>query len=420
MAATSAQKYPVVLRMEGMFPADIGGYEGHRTRRGGDQGHIDKSRSHLNKRLIGHPDWARRTLLDIEKMRLRNHDAELSSLERRGRKSELERRIAEGPRDPWRSTRHGPLREVILTANRKWFEYDDEPTTLFSDQRQKDFERSAKIWLKRRFGSACVHARADHDEEAYHIHAVIVPRTKVTLNGSERDMLQPSMFDMIRSYENAQDDVGRWFAPLGLVRGERRKAAIREALENGEEPPENPRHVRPKSFREKKERELHERDANLKEREDAIGSREAACGARETALAAREKEIGKREEATSAIEAVAIEVLFSEQQETTHGQEHEEIPALSAARRLFEAARQKLKTRAEKEAEENLAKEREAVERATEEIRAADQTLMAIAQLVPIGLRRRIAAARTSLAARIAALGDNSKSPGEKSRETGL
>lgn len=27
--------YPVVLRMQGLFPADLGGYERHRTRKGG-------------------------------------------------------------------------------------------------------------------------------------------------------------------------------------------------------------------------------------------------------------------------------------------------------------------------------------------------------------------------------------------------
>ncbi|WP_421905430.1 hypothetical protein [Mameliella sp.] len=50
--------YPVVLRMQGMFPKDLGGYEGHRNRKGGDLGHIDAARSPLNRRLIGAEDWA--------------------------------------------------------------------------------------------------------------------------------------------------------------------------------------------------------------------------------------------------------------------------------------------------------------------------------------------------------------------------
>ena len=40
MDARHTKTYPVALRMEGMFPADIGGYDDNRTRKGGDQGHI--------------------------------------------------------------------------------------------------------------------------------------------------------------------------------------------------------------------------------------------------------------------------------------------------------------------------------------------------------------------------------------------
>lgn len=43
----------IVARCEGMFPADLARYEAHRTRKGGDLGHIDANRSHLNPRLIG-------------------------------------------------------------------------------------------------------------------------------------------------------------------------------------------------------------------------------------------------------------------------------------------------------------------------------------------------------------------------------
>ncbi|MBN9678842.1 hypothetical protein [Salipiger bermudensis] len=32
------QTHPIVLRMAGMFPKDLGGYEGHRRRKGGDLG----------------------------------------------------------------------------------------------------------------------------------------------------------------------------------------------------------------------------------------------------------------------------------------------------------------------------------------------------------------------------------------------
>jgi hypothetical protein len=50
---TAGHEYAVVMRMEGMFPKDIGGFERHRIRKGGDLGHVDPSRAHLNRRLIG-------------------------------------------------------------------------------------------------------------------------------------------------------------------------------------------------------------------------------------------------------------------------------------------------------------------------------------------------------------------------------
>ncbi|MCQ0091301.1 hypothetical protein [Roseovarius sp. M141] len=83
------------------------------------------------------------------------------------------------------------------------------------------------------------------DEQAYHIHAVIMPRATVQKYGVECSVLQPSIHPLIKDYEAAQDSVGVWFAPLNLVRGERRKQAIRDALNNGKTPPISPRHVRP-------------------------------------------------------------------------------------------------------------------------------------------------------------------------------
>ncbi|GGM00327.1 hypothetical protein GCM10011534_22690 [Pseudooceanicola nanhaiensis] len=40
----ASKKHPVVLRFEGMDPRDIGGYEAHRYRKGGDLGHIDRNK----------------------------------------------------------------------------------------------------------------------------------------------------------------------------------------------------------------------------------------------------------------------------------------------------------------------------------------------------------------------------------------
>lgn len=287
------QLCPVVMRMQGLWPRDIVGFERHRRRLGGDLGHVDPSRSGLNRRLLGTSNWAQEAWDEIGDMRAENHLQELEQLKKRRRKAELQRRLADGPRDPWRATRHGPMREIILTVNRRWFENDltgflgeDGPT------REEQFEARATAWLLRHFGADCVHARADLDEEAYHIHAVILPRA-VTKDG--RRMVQPSVHPMIRDYEAAQDDVGTWFADLGLTRGERRKEAIRNALEHnrklreaqaaggaGEDvPAEVPRHrkhVSPRDWRATQERDLAAR-------ETGIGRREADLDLRETDVA---------------------------------------------------------------------------------------------------------------------------------------
>lgn len=118
-----AQKeHPVVMRMQGLWPENIRGFEKHRKREGCDTGHVDRSRSGLNQRLIGQEGWAQFVHREIQRMRLANFDRELAQLRKRRRTAEIQRRLVEGAKDPWRTTRHGPLREVILTANAKWFE----------------------------------------------------------------------------------------------------------------------------------------------------------------------------------------------------------------------------------------------------------------------------------------------------------
>lgn len=266
---------PVVARCEGMHPEDLGGYESHRTRKGGDTGHIDGSRSHLNRRLIGEADWAARVTAEVRAMREANFLHEIEGLKRRKRKSELMTRITEGPKDPFRPSRHGPLREIILTAHQDWFAAASDAQGDDLSELERRFEKTAVTWLKNTFGDDVVHARADRDESAYHIHAVILPRVETVVNGAPRKLLQPSKFDVIRDYEKLQDSVGAAFADVGLVRGERRKQAIRAALARGETPPENPRHVRPKIWCQDEERKLAEREDQISDREATLVQREA-------------------------------------------------------------------------------------------------------------------------------------------------
>ena len=205
--------YPVVMRFAGLYPHQLAGYEAHRLRKGGDLSHVDRSRTKLNdKPLIGPENWAELALAEIREMTIENFAAELEALEKRKRKKDIERRMVEGPKQPWRATRHGPMREVILTANKDWFDADMSSFLGESgNQREEEFEKLAVSWLKHHFGDDVIHARAVRDEAAYHIHAVIMPRAtveiakpkaKVPTATATRRMLQPSIHSMIKNYEN--------------------------------------------------------------------------------------------------------------------------------------------------------------------------------------------------------------------------
>jgi hypothetical protein len=289
-------KHPVVLRFEGLYPHHIAGYEAHRLRKGGDLSHVDRSRTPLNgPPLIGDDDWAAEALAEIQDMAAKNFAAELDALEKRKRRKDIERRLIEGPKHPWRPTRHGPMREVILTANKDWFAGD--LSAFFGEgenQREKAFGEYAVAWLKEHFGDDVIHARADQDEAAYHIHAVIMPRAKVEFAkpkaktptaSATRWMLQPSIHPLIEDYEAAQDSVGQWFADLGLVRGERRAAAIKQARANGTTPPKRRYHAKTWKWRAEQEQRILAEKKALAERTAHVDAREAEA---ETVLAVAE------------------------------------------------------------------------------------------------------------------------------------
>ncbi len=286
-------RYPVVLRFEGIGPENLAGYEKHRKRVGGDTGHILEDPPAPNRRLIGSENWAAEASAEIAEIKAQNFAAELEALERRNRKKDIQKRLAEGPHNPWRPTRHGPMREVILTANKEWFDAD--PAAVFDEgvennQRIADFEQLSVAWLKEQFGDDVIHARADLDEEAYHIHAVIMPRVCVEIKRTDkatgekkviatRQMLQPSKFDVIEDYELAQDSVGAWFSEIGLERGEKRKDAFRQAVSQGETPPPKRMHTKTRDWRRKKDRELARRERDIDDRADAFEERSAEADA---------------------------------------------------------------------------------------------------------------------------------------------
>lgn len=424
--------FPVVMRMQGMTPADIGGLEGHRYRKGGDLGHIDKHRSGLNRRLIGSEDWAAEVLSELDEMKTDNFIKELETLKKRRQKTELKRRAVEGPRDPWRPTRHGPMREIILTANKEWFQQADDP---FGADRTEQFETLAVGWLTEHFDGDVVHARADLDEEAYHIHAVVFPRA-VTKDG--RRMLQPSKHPMIKDYEAAQDSVGEWFAELGLTRGERRKAKIREAIQHNRMQrdasdqipvPSHREHVSPREWRAQQETKLAERDtrltkqaADIDTRERAVTQREqqteaaeASVSERATKLNADRKRLAKREQTANAIMTAArrVETTGAAALGGTAASSPDRTSKLVA--RLFGPALARLRKDAQDEAEASVAAERRRLKKAAEAVEAAREALGSIWTALPASLSATLQRPRNKFLASAVALKRLLNSPEQQS-----
>ena len=413
--------YAVVLRFAGLHPSNLKRLEMHAKRAGGDRGHCDQvkmERQAVTQPLIGGDDWVVQTLSKVEEMRMCNFADELDALRKRKRQKDIDQRLIEGPHDPWRPTRHGPMRELILTVNKDWFNAD--PAAVFDEgdehnQRIQDFERLGLEWLRHEFGDDVVYARADHDEAAYHIHAVILPRVEIEMtrtdkkNGekkviAKRRMLQPSKFEIIKDYEKAQDSVGEWFAPLGLVRGERRKAEFRRAMKAGEAPPPKRQHVHTARWRRLEEIRL---------------AREAAQLQKQKAKAAAKEQ--QADEIIQYADQVARgEIEIEDEPTEPHDLKRPTgqpatVPSMGFARasKAFQAALARLRKREQRKAE---AAAEARVSDALKDIKAADQAILTIAAMLPAGLREKIALARKSLTAKIMAL--DRRKPGQTTTDT--
>lgn len=411
----AANEYPVVLRCAGLYPHQLAGYEAHRTRKGGDLSHVDRTRSHMNRRLIGDEDWAAQALAEIRKMTDENYADELAALEKRKRRKDIKRRMVEGPKQPWRPTRHGPMREVILTANREYFEAD--LGDFFGEggnTREQAFEDRAVAWLREHFRDDVIHARADRDEAAYHIHAVIMPRAtveiakpkaKTKVATATRRMLQPSIHPLIKNYEAAQDSVGAWFSDLGLVRGERRAKAIREARDNGETPPKRRYHARTATWRAAEELRLARKAADQEARAADLDARTAAVADREVeadTILAVATGIG---DGTLAMDMTGDAPRLAAGEGARAAQDAPDPDTLrkrsptgvARAVAAFSAAWKRLTARADASANAGVAE-------AVAEIAAADDKIVEIAGRLPEADRVDIAKARQSLTARLTAL----------------
>ncbi|TLP61351.1 Pre (Mob) type recombination enzyme [Parasedimentitalea maritima] len=390
----TSKKYPVVLRFEGLWRHQLACYEMHRKRTGGDLGHVDQGCIHPYKRLIGEEDWARKAQAEVAQMRAENFADELDGLTRRKRKSDIRRRMVEGLKEPWRNSKHGPMREVILTAHKDWFE-DDIDGFLGLTSREEQFEEHAVSWLKETFSDDVVHARADREETTYHVHAVILPRTVSGEGSATRRMLQPSKHEVIKDYEVAQDSVGKWFAGLELTRGENRAAKIREARSKGETPPPKKRHSRTQEWRAEQELKIKADREALELQEQKVVSREEDADAILAVADGLSSGLIKLDEVDGAVQF----------KQTEAGKHSPDSPGLAdrirkskggveRARRAFGRAWRRTTERADARA---LAEAKAKLVKEYEEIRAADTAIVNITDMLPYRLVRQIVKARKSL-----------------------
>ncbi len=256
-------KPPIVLRLQGLHPDNLGRFDMHDHRNGGDLSHVDLDASELNEVLHCEPKWQETIKAEAASARRNNFRERMEALRKKGRKAEREALIVEGESDPWRRCSGGPLREGILTVNKEWFggtgqaEWDAEKVAAF--------KQTAMEFLLKHFPDGQLrYANAHHDEEAFHIHFVAVVWTeKVTANRGRQVLLQASLNPLLKNYEHAQDLAGEAFAPLGIARGERRAEARRVAKEAGEDVPQKRRHIPPSEWRADQQAAGHEKSSEI-------------------------------------------------------------------------------------------------------------------------------------------------------------
>lgn len=197
--------YPTVLRIETLKTyRNISGSAGHNLRLSGDLDHVDVSRTHLNKILVGDTDVV-------------------------GAVKAVEKRYAKARKD-------SPLAfEVVCSAHKDFFA-DKSPDFI------NNWADATIKFHKKRFGEvAVVHAVLHMDEEAPHLHLTIVPLAKtihrnrygethsIKINYSQcigipRGFYAPGTSADQKRTGILQTEYAEAMAPFGLIRGAGRGA----------------------------------------------------------------------------------------------------------------------------------------------------------------------------------------------------
>lgn len=210
----------------------------------------DPARFHLNKTHRGQGDWASRELEQMKIASVLNMKEEAQALRERGRKKEAARVEFMGPQDPWKTAKHGPIVEVILSAHHKYFlKRTPEGGYVLNENGEpvRDIEKG-RVFLERArqvlsdtFGMRIAHMREDRDEMADHMHAIIIDwtETKTKTKGTQL-MITPTKHKLLKTWEKAQTEFAKSFEDLGIVRARDIARQRREAEVTGEKKPEKP------------------------------------------------------------------------------------------------------------------------------------------------------------------------------------
>ena len=267
----SGGRFPAVLRFASVHPRDVALIIGHAERRIGDVSHIDTSRSHLNRILVGEDPSnpgkttiARDVMNMYRGMRASNHASNLRGL-LNSRPKDHKRAVLRGPQEPWANQKkhRGPLREGVLTLHRDAFRAaddcpnehvlefldDDGEMARFDKRICEDFVDASMGFLTENFGDQMPYCRVDFDEQSVHLQFLlvdVVDEDPSTRYASGRSLFRLTQNPLIggdgktKGYELAQDAVGEWFARpeyqhLNVVRAEPRAAQRREAAKQIEQ-----------------------------------------------------------------------------------------------------------------------------------------------------------------------------------------
>lgn len=355
-------KPPIVLRFQGLHPDNLGRFDMHDHRKGGDLSHVDLDASGLNEVLYCELNWQATIKAEVAEAKRNNFCERMEALQKRGRKAEREALIVEGESDPWRRCSGGPLREGILTVNKEWFGGTGQAE--WDAVKVAAFKKAAMEFLLKHFPDGQLrYVNAHHDEEAFHIHFVVAVWTeKVTANRGRQLLLQASMNPLLKSYEHAQNLAGEAFAALGITRGERRAEARRIAKEAGEDVPKKRRHIPPSEWRANQQAAGHEKSNEIMEAAQSKANEMINDGRTVGKAGIRKSRKRAVKEARQRKEAATREVVKAERR-----REQEEQAAEAARKEKFDAEAALAKT---EEKAENIAQTTQVAEKTLQQVRA--------------------------------------------------